>query len=178
MGGSDKGLLTWRGRPLITFALEALGGVAATLIINANRNLERYREFGYPVIPDRTDDFDGPLAGLLSAMHAAKTPYVLIIPCDVPMLSAGLLSRLVGRLCSANASIAVAHDGERLQPLIMLASTRLAEDLETYLAGGGRKVETWVRRHVWVSTDFSDRPEVLANINTPEDLAGLKEAGD
>jgi molybdopterin-guanine dinucleotide biosynthesis protein A len=177
MGGADKGLLPWRGQPLVCHALEALRGVAATLLINANRNPALYRDFGYPVISDLTDGFAGPLAGLLSAMRATATPYVLTVPCDTPLLTAELLARLVKRLGETNASIAVAHDGERLHPVVMLAATCLADDLEAYLARGERKVENWIRRHAWLAVDFSDRPEVLANINTPEELERLERKG-
>ena len=177
MGGEDKGLLPFHGRPLVRHALDALGEVAGTRLINANRNLEAYASLGFPVIQDANDRFDGPLTGLLSAMRAAATPYVLTVPCDTPRLTATLLQRLVDRLPGSDAAIAVAHDGERLHPVVMLAETRLADDLQTYLDAGERKVEHWIRRHRWVSVDFSDAAEALANINTPDDLAALETRG-
>ena len=66
MGGGDKGLMCWRGRPLVSYALAALEGVAETRLINANRSLGEYAAFGFPVIADANENFDGPLAGLLS----------------------------------------------------------------------------------------------------------------
>lgn len=174
MGGVDKGLLPWRGEPLVCHALEALRGVAATLLINANRNSALYRDFGYRVIPDLNEGFAGPLAGLLSAMRATATPYVLTVPCDTPLLTTEVLARLVERLGETNASIAVAHDGEHPHPVVMLAATRLADDLEAYLASGERRVESWIRRHAWVAADCSDHPEALANINTREELDRLE----
>ncbi len=173
MGGEDKGLLPFRGRPLVSGALDALGEVTGTRLINANRNLEAYASLGFPIIQDANDRFDGPLAGLLSAMLASASPYVLTVPCDTPRLTGTLLQRLVDRLAMSDASIAVAHDGERLHPVVMLAETRLADDLQAYLDAGERKVEHWIRRHCWVSVDFSDAADALANINTPDDLAAL-----
>ena len=177
MGGEDKGLLPFRGRPLVSHALDALGEVAETRLINANRNLEAYASLGFPVIQDANDRFDGPLAGLLSAMRATATPYVLTVPCDTPRLTGTLLQRLVDRLPMSDAAIALAHDGERLHPVVMLAETRLADDLQAYLDAGERKVEHWIRRHRWVSIDFSDAVDALANINTPDDLAALETRG-
>ena len=177
MGGEDKGLLPFRGRPLVSHALDALAEVAGARLINANRNLEAYASRGFPVIQDANDRFDGPMAGLLSAMRAAATPFVLTVPCDTPRLTGTLLQRLVDRLPMSNAAIAVAHDGERLHPVVMLAETRLADDLQAYLDAGERKVEHWIRRHRWVSVDFSDDADALANINTPDDLAALETRG-
>lgn len=178
MGGEDKGLLALHGRPLASYALDALGEVAEMRLINANRNLETYESLGFPVIQDANDRFDGPLAGFLSAMRAAVTPYMLTVPCDTPRLSGKLLQRLVDRLETSGANIAVAHDGERLHPVVMLAETCLADDLQAYLDAGERKVENWVRRQRWVSVDFSDAPGALDNINAPDDWFRLELGAD
>ena len=177
MGGADKGLLDWRGRPLAAYALDALRQAAGALLVNANRNAGQYARFGHPVIADAGEAFDGPLAGLLSAMRAARTEYVLTLPCDAPLADGALLRRLHARLVAEQAEICAAHDGQRLQPLFLLAQCRLAPDLADYLAGGQRKVETWLRSRRLALADCSDRPEVFANINTAEELAALAGRG-
>lgn len=174
MGGQDKGLIPFRGRPLVAYALEALDAVAGRILINANRNREQYARFGYPVVGDAGDGFEGPLAGLLAALRAAETPYVLTVPCDSPLVAGPLLARLWTRLEAAGAEIAVAHDGAWLQPVFLLAERGLAEDLAAYLAGGGRKIDTWLHTRRLAITDFSDHPELFTNLNTPEELAELE----
>jgi FdhD protein len=176
MGGEDKGLIPFKGRPLAAYALEALDAVAGRILINANRNRDAYARFGYPVVSDRTDTFDGPLAGLWSAMRAAETPYVLTVPCDSPLVSGRLLARLWTALRKAGAELCAAHDGERLHPVFLLAERRLADDLEAYLASGQRKIDIWLNRHKLALADFSDHPELFANVNTPEELAELEQA--
>lgn len=178
MGGGDKGLLPFRGRPLVAHALEALEAVAGRIIINANRHHQVYAAFGHPVVADQTDSFDGPLAGLLAALRAADTPYVLTVPCDSPLVAGHHLARLAETLAetlaAAQAPLCAAHDGQRLHPVFLLAERRLADDLTAYLAGGGRKMEAWLRRHPLALADFSDCPELFANVNTPEELAALE----
>jgi|GEM_PF-8686 len=174
MGGEDKGLIGFKGRPLASYALEALDSVAAHILINANRNRDAYARFGYPVIADRTDTFDGPLAGLLSAMRAAETPYVLTVPCDSPLVTGRLLERLCRAMAETGAELCAAHDGERLQPVFLLADRRLADSLERYLASGQRKIDLWIEQHRLALADFGDHPELFANINTPEELASLE----
>jgi molybdopterin-guanine dinucleotide biosynthesis protein A len=170
MGGADKGLLLLRGRPLAAYALDALQEAAGAVLVNANRNREEYAGFGHPVIADGPEGFAGPLAGLLSAMRAAETDYVLTVPCDAPFATGAALTRLCETLKKENAEICAAHDGARLHPVFLLAERRLADDLADYLAGGGRKAETWLRRHRLAVADCSDCPECFANLNTPEDL--------
>lgn len=171
MGGVDKGLLEYRGRPMVAYALDALRQAAGTILINANRNQEAYACFGVPVIADTTDSFDGPLAGLLSAMQAAQTEYVLTVPCDSPLVSGELLGRLHAKLLAEGADLCTAHDGERMQPVFLIARCSLRADLQAYLTGGQRKLETWLTSHWLALADCRDHPEWFANFNTPEELA-------
>ena len=60
---------------------------------------------------------------------------------------------------------------ERLEPVCCLLSAALADDLASYLAGGGRKVEGWIARHAApVRFDRPDDEAAFANLNTPDDL--------
>lgn len=170
MGGQDKGLLTYQGRLLVEYPLTVLQGLAAKVYLNANRNLEEYAKLGFPLLPDQTQAFDGPLAGLLSAMLAADTPYILTAPCDCPKLQPELFQRLWAKLDAEQAELCAPIDGTRMHPVFLLGKTDLREDLADYLARGERKVETWLKSHRLVLADCSDHPEWFININTPEDL--------
>lgn len=174
MGGLDKGLMRFRGKPLIAYALNALESVAATILISANRNQDSYARSGYRVLSDQCASFEGPLAGLLSAMRHADTPYVMVVPCDSPLIQAIPLERLYDTLLRENAEICVAHDGRRLQPLFMIVDQRLCGSLESYLASGERKVDRWLNQHKLALADYSDQPGLFVNVNTPEDLAALE----
>ena len=70
MQGTDKGLITLKGKPMITYVINALNTQLDEIFINANRNKQQYQELGYPVISDLTDDYLGPLAGILSGLKA------------------------------------------------------------------------------------------------------------
>jgi len=60
-----------------------------------------------------------------------------------------------------------------------LLPVALADDLEDFLARGGRRVEDWQQGHRLAVADFSERPEAFANVNTPEELQrfAAREAG-
>jgi molybdenum cofactor guanylyltransferase len=151
-----------------------MSAVADQTIINANRNIPEYQKFGLPVISDQTDDFDGPLAGVLSAMSYANTVTLLIMPCDSPLISAHHLQKLLTTLADYNADVAVAYDGQRLHPVFLAIKTALKSNLEAYLQSGQRKMETWLVQQNTVKADFSQEPEIFLNINTFDELSGLE----
>jgi molybdenum cofactor guanylyltransferase len=173
MGGEDKGLLKIDGTPLVLRIAAVLQPQVGTLVINANRNLERYREFGYPVIQDIVGEFFGPLVGMASALQAVETPYLLTVPCDSPLLPHDLSARLFHALRRNNAEISVAHDGTRMQPVFTLLRRELLPDLLSYLDSGGRKIDTWYAEHRLALADFSDRTEAFLNLNTPAEWSTL-----
>lgn len=174
MGGQDKGLILFRGRPLAAYALDALAAVAGQVLISANRHPLEYAKLGYPVIQDGGAQFNGPLAGMLAALRAASTPHVLIVPCDCPLLRPEALRRLYLAWLENQAEAAVAYDGERLHPVFAVLDRRLADSLQDYLDQGQRKVEHWLRQHDPLLVDFSREPELFQNANTPEELAALE----
>ncbi len=174
MQGRDKGLVTCAGRPLIAYAIEILKPLCRRLLINANRSLASYQAFDLPVIPDQTQGFQGPLAGILTALRTVDTPFLVAIPCDSPCLKSATLARLLSALTQTRAEIALAHDGQRLHPVVIALRTDLADDLAAYLAAGERKIDRWALHHRWIAVDCSDCPWQFANINTPEELETLE----
>lgn len=169
----DKGLLLFCDRPLVSYALTAMSPVVDQLLISANRNLDKYREFGYPVLSDASDRFDGPLAGILAGLKAARYPVLLIAPCDSPLVGTPHLQRLLEAL-TPPFDVAMASDGQRRHPVFAALRTTLLADLQAYLLAGERKVETWFFRHRVTEVDFSDSPELFANINTLSQLQETK----
>ena len=169
MGGTDKGLIRLQGRPLVDYIIDGLRPQAGHLIINANRNLERYREFGFPVVADMLGDYFGPLVGMATGMRAATTPFILAVPCDSPFVPVRLSETLRHAMEKEGAEISVAHDGTRMQPVCALLRCALLPDLLAYLDEGGRKIDSWYAGHRLVLADFSATPDVFLNMNTPAD---------
>ena len=175
MGGQDKGLINFEHKPLIQYVIEKILPQVEHIIINANRNISAYGAFGYPVISDTMNNYQGPLAGFLAAMISAPTQYIACVPCDGPMLSDTLVTRLASQLVEKNAEIAVAHDGSRLQPVYALISTSLKDSLEQYLLSGERKIDLWYARHNVTMVDCTDITDSFININTHQERDTLQQ---
>ena len=175
MGQQDKGLILFNDKPLVSYALTAMKPLVDELLISANRNRAIYRQLGYPVISDASDSYDGPLAGILSAMQATQNPILLIMPCDSPLVKTEHLARLLSALTD-DTDIAAAYDGQRLHPVFAALKTSLQTDLQQYLNNGERKLQYWFNRHAVIKVDFSQTPEIFANINTHEELEALEQS--
>ena len=170
MNGCDKGLMTLGDKALIDYIITAFRHQADSLLISANRNIDRYRALGFPVINDQLSGFNGPLAGIACCMAAASTDLIVTVPCDSPFLPGDLVGRLYDTLQHQQADISVVHDGERLQPVFSMYQTKLLDSLSAFLDRGERKIDKWFAEHQVGITDFSDNPNAFLNINTPEDL--------
>ncbi|MFK8027886.1 MAG: molybdenum cofactor guanylyltransferase MobA [Gammaproteobacteria bacterium] len=170
MGGSDKGLVELGGRPMIAYIIDALAPQVGSILINANRNISSYESYGYDVISDELENFQGPLAGMASGLKHCHTDYIVTVPCDGPVLPENYVDILLQAATDANCPISVGFDGDRLQPVYALIHRDLLDDLNEYLASGERKIDRWYDKHNFVKANFSSCKEMFTNINTPEDV--------
>jgi molybdopterin-guanine dinucleotide biosynthesis protein A len=170
MGGQDKGLLEVSGLAMIEYVISALQSQLDKIIINANRNHDIYTNYGFPVIADNYEGFEGPLAGMASCMKVIDTEYMLTTPCDSPMLPTDYVARMFSALDVNQSDIAVADSGERIQPVFCLLKCSLLDSLLNYLNNGDRKIDHWFQQHVMTKVSFADKPETFINVNTPEDI--------
>ena len=174
MGGQDKGLIEFNGRALVAILIDRLSQQVSSILINANRNRDRYQAFGYPVVSDQLDDYQGPLAGFACAMDTADTDFILTLPCDGPSLASDYVARFITSQQRSGAAICVADDGERLQPVHALIKVDLLTSLNAFLDSGDRKIDRWYAMHDFVKTDFSDCADMFRNINTPSDQQSMQ----
>jgi molybdenum cofactor guanylyltransferase len=174
MGGEDKGLVLLDGRPMVEYVIARLKNQVGDILISANRNQERYTALGYRVVPDLLRDYQGPLAGMASAMQTATTPYIVTVPCDSPLFGDDLVQRLAQALVREDADVAVAHDGERTHPVFLLLKRLLLPSLLAFLDAGERKIDFWFARHCVALADFRDCPEAFLNVNDPAEHRALE----
>ena len=195
MGGVDKGLQLFNGTPLAVHTRQRLqaqlGSALASIVVNANRNRDRYTQFGMTVWPDAVPDaFEGPLAGFLTGLQCCTTPYLLTVPCDTPLFPLDLVQRMHHALHAAQADIAMAsapeadeHGAAHVRPQPVFCLLRLATavplvaSLDAFMQSGRRKIDTWTAQHTTVQVPFNtpaDDPRAFANANTLTELLALQ----
>ncbi len=168
MGGVDKGLIDYRGRPLIEWALDVLRPQVDEVVISANRNLETYAAYGPRVLPDTLPDFPGPLAGVLVAMQSVTADWLAVVPCDSPHLPSDLVARLHAAALRENVPLAVAADELRMHHTCFIVRTDQRDVLAAFLARGERAVRRWQAGLPSVNERFD--VACFANLNQPGDL--------
>jgi molybdopterin-guanine dinucleotide biosynthesis protein A len=168
MGGADKGLVAYQGRPLIEWVLDALAPQVGEIVISANRNLDTYAAYGRRVLPDTLPDFSGPLAGVLAALDAVKADWLLVVPCDTPHLPADLALRLLGAAQLECLPLAVAADETRVHHSCFIVRTDQRGNLAAFLARGERAVRHWQAGLSSAVVSFD--AACFANLNQPDDF--------
>jgi molybdopterin-guanine dinucleotide biosynthesis protein A len=167
MQGEDKGLILLNDKPLISYVADVVNSKVVRLLISANRNIDAYQKYG-EVISDELSDFQGPLAGIVKAMSVVSTPYLLVLPCDSPLVNEIVIDRLIQCMTDKDMDICVAGDGVRIHPTFALIKTSLKDNLLDFLDSGERKLGLWIEQNDFQKVDFSDQPKVFINLNNPQ----------
>jgi molybdopterin-guanine dinucleotide biosynthesis protein A len=169
--GQDKGLMLWRGKPLVEHVAVKLGPQVGRLVISCNRNAEIYARFAQSLIGDYRTDFQGPLAGIEAAATTLQSEYLIVVACDTPRMPADLVSRLLAPLVDSGPNppvISYANDGIRDHYLCAAIHQRCLASLPDFLESGQRAVRHWYRLHRSVAVDFSAQASAFINHNYPD----------
>jgi molybdopterin molybdotransferase len=183
MGRVDKGLQPFQGATLAAHVLRRLAPQAATVVVNANRNLPQYQALGgvAAVVPDAMGGYEGPLAGLQTGLQHCATELLLTAPCDSPFLPLDLAERLYAAMQAEGADLAVAVTMERDEqdptaapyrqphPVFSLLKADVLPQLDAYLATGARRMEGFFKTLRTAEVLFDDA-DAFRNINTLQEL--------
>jgi len=149
--GSPKALARFEGETLAERAWSLLGEVCAETIAVG-------RSDGLP-FPALGDEGTGPVAAIAAGLRKATHEVAVVVPVDMPLLTAGAL-RLLAAACR---EAAVAQAG----PLPCAIAPRTLPAFET----GERRLTTVLAGLDTAEVVLEER--LLANVNTPADLDTL-----
>lgn len=185
MGGQDKGLVCLAGSAMISYTLRSIVPLVDRCVVNANRNIATYERIAastvsmldnksqnfatIAIVADKITGHLGPLAGLSAGIDSLGTDYVFMCPCDSPFLQAELLDVLLQSCVDNEADVAVAHDGNRLQPVFCVVHKRVKASLDLFLHGGQRKIDRWYETQNCCQVPCMDFADSFVNINTNEE---------
>jgi molybdenum cofactor guanylyltransferase len=174
MGGVDKGLQPFRGKPMVAHAIDRLLPQVDELLINANQNLDQYEKFGHRVVADEIEGFAGPLAGFERGLANASGDLVVTAPCDSPFLPADLVARLKAAMEEDSADLCVAKTRGQTHPVFCLMQRSVLPSLRAFLQSNGRKIDRWYETLKVVEVNFDDDEDAFRNINTLDEIKALE----
>jgi len=165
--GSDKGLIDFKGVPMITHILRVLDKLnLPTNIISSNKE---YSKFGKPVYQDIIPN-KGPLGGLYTALELSNSPMILLLACDMPSLNLKALKRLIKLAFSGN--MVVSTDGKNISPFFSCYPQSLKNDVKKAIERNELRLLDFVFKNSYTLLDLSigDNTAVLQNLNTQDEL--------
>lgn len=177
MGGVDKGLVEFAGRPLISVMSERVQPLTDDLIISCNRNAESYALWADRLVSDESDDFPGPLAGIRAGLAAMRHDWLLVLPCDAPQIDDDLLSAMRHQAMSEPQRPLLLRRGAQWEPMFCMIPRCLQGELERVWQAGERSpLRFLLGADAQVLGCAQDDPR-LANLNTLEALTAAAPSG-
>jgi len=167
----DKGLVTLKGKPLIEHIIDRINPQVDDIVISANRNTDYYKKYSDKVIEDKTANFQGPLSGIAACIPECKHQWILVLPCDIPLLPDDLVKKLA---VSDNSKLIVAKAHEHRQ-LVFLMHVSLKKSLDDFLHQGHHKAMSWIELQNPAVVMFEGEVGAFLNINTLEELKQLSD---
>lgn len=167
MGGRDKGLVQWRGEPLVAHVHRAVRPLTDDLVISCNRNHEAYGVYADQRVSDAEADFPGPLAGVIAGLGVAQHDWLVVLACDAPRVDRALVEGLLELAVSAD-SAAMVHQGGYWQPMFCVLPCRLLPTLQQAWQAGERSLQKALLREPVQALQCSADDERLSNFNSPQ----------
>jgi molybdopterin-guanine dinucleotide biosynthesis protein A len=174
--GRDKLAEPIDGRPLLHHAIDGVRSIATEIVVVVARGSDPVVPDGVRVVRDSIA-FQGPLAGLLVGLHAARHPAVVVVGGDMPGLVATVLASMVAALDVPGAEAALLESDGRARPLPMVLRRSAALPIAARLVGDGERrlgaltdgLATWIiDEPTWRALDPD--AQTLRDIDTPDDL--------
>jgi len=176
--GTEKGLVIFKGKPLIEYSLDVLKNSCDEIIISSNS--ESYDAFGFPVLKDEFPD-SGPMGGIYTCLKASKNEINIVVSCDMPLVDAKFLDKLL-TFSDDFAAVVPWHEKEFFEPLCAVYNKNLLAVFKDFIDKMNFRIPDLLKT---VNTKFLKTgkengidPVIFCNINTLKQLEELSRMVD
>ncbi len=169
--GTDKGLMDFNGKLMISYIIETLNSLQLPIhIISNNAN---YASLGFPTHTDLIEDA-GPVGGIYTGLKKVNSETSIVLSCDVPFVTAELLNTLIEQSQNHDASIAKFQN--KLHPLIGVYNNSCTDIFKEHLDKRQYKLMKVCDNLELNIVDFTQHESLasshfFANINSPKEIA-------
>lgn len=164
--GRDKACLPWGGEPLLSRVVGSLRPLVAEVIVVARKG-QVLPSTSARLVEDRVAGA-GPLAGLEAGLAAMRTPYGIVVACDMPWLNGELLKAMLAQ--ARGCDLVIPRVSGKCQPLHAVYAKRLQPAAAGLLARGERRLQALAER---VKGRVLEEPFVRAHDPTCRSVRGL-----
>jgi molybdenum cofactor guanylyltransferase len=168
--GRDKAALAYHGQSQLAWTFGLLSDVCAATFVSVRPDQrDEPTRAGFPQVVDLQPGA-GPIAGISAALQQHPKAAWLVVACDLPFITRGVLTNLIERRDTSAVATAYrsAHDGLP-EPLCAIWEPTSREPLLAYIATGKQCPRKFL---INANTKLLDLPDAKAldNINTGDEL--------
>jgi len=168
--GFDKQLLMEEDQRILEKVIDALKEEFPDILIVTARP-ELYEGMNVRLFRDEYRD-KGPLAGVHAALRNARSRYVYLLACDMPVVNLPFIRHMKTRLHASGAEICVCKRGDRMEPFNTFYSRDLLPEVTHRLETGNSSLFRFIygSRACVISQEeaagFDKELQMFTNINT------------
>ena len=170
--GRDKARLPYHAQTFLTHLAGELRGFDELLV--SVENAGAFPELSCRIVEDERKGF-GPVEGIYQMLRAARNPYLLVVATDMQQLTAKFLQDFTAQLCPGDQCMVV-QIGDLLEPLCAVYHKDALPALERLRCAGIHRPRAIFKdlRTRYVDLEaLGYQPELMANVNTPEEYQKL-----
>ncbi|GAV21141.1 molybdopterin-guanine dinucleotide biosynthesis protein A [Mariprofundus micogutta] len=148
--GEDKAAILLAGEPLLNRAIQSVQPLFEHLLISVREPREH---LFFPQLCDRGEG-GGPMMGISTALERVNTPWVFVLACDMPFISAEMICAMSERLAEQQVVVAVV-DGV-VQPLAAFYAKSSLPLMSKQIASGDRSLQRLIKQTDATFIDWED----------------------
>ena len=174
MGYENKSFLKFNNKNFIEILINSLKDKSYEIIINANRDIQKYEELGYRVVKDKIEGYKGPLAGLHSALDLYKNAdedlWFALFPTDAPIINTKIIDIFLS-ISKKNNNVYISKINNIIEPMFSFWSLKIYKNLENVLLNNdGYKIMKFADEIGFDFVNFTkDKKVEFFNVNNKDD---------
>ena len=174
MGYENKSFLKFNNKNFIEILTNSLKDKSYEIIINANRDIQKYEELGYRVVKDKIEGYKGPLAGLHSVIDLYKNKdedlWFALFPTDAPIINTKIIDIFLS-ISKKNNNAYISKINNIVEPMFSFWSLKIYKNLENVLLNNdGYKIMKFADEIGFDFVNFTKEKKVeFFNVNDKDD---------
>ncbi|MCF8451852.1 MAG: molybdenum cofactor guanylyltransferase [Pedobacter sp.] len=168
--GRDKGLMPFKGKPLIQYVIEQLMPAVKSIVLVANN--QEYKDFGLEVIGDYIKDI-GPAGGIYTALRHTDASCNFIVGCDMPFVTTAAVEFIIQSSVQSQITLPVYH--QTIEPLFGIytkeCSTKWHELVQQNIVKLNDMITYFKLQKLNMDNNELFSANLFRNINTQHDFA-------
>jgi molybdopterin-guanine dinucleotide biosynthesis protein A len=170
--GREKAAIKYHGKPQIEVAVETLSLFCSKVFVSTRKDQahsELFRKF-HQIHDEPAYEGKGPLAGIISAMHAHPTAAWVVLACDLPFVNETDIQYLLEHRDTTKVATAFKSPVDGLpEPLCAVWEPEYLIDIEGFMNKGGNCARKFLIQ-CEAPLIVPPHPKAMENINNPDEF--------